>query len=72
MYSIRFFYNDGSYQDYKGITSVIYSSLDKKITVTGEDLLGHAFPLNRNLQLLGNGSNYSVSCTNLKSIHITK
>lgn len=72
MYTVDLYYNGGN-RLYEHIIKITYvDTLGNRITVEGDDLFTHDFPLRHNLQLFSSNGSFKVSHENLVAIEITK
>lgn len=72
MFSLLFRYENNSFQEYSNIKEVFYRTIVDEVTVTGEDIFKHRFPLDRNLHLYSDESSYIISAKGLKEISVTR
>lgn len=72
MYTFKFIYTDKTYQSYNNIVKVEYSTYHMPVTLTGEEVFSHDYPLSYDLHLFSENKNYKVSHEGLKSIEVEK
>ncbi len=72
MCNFEFEYKDGRVLTVDSINEVVYYVAGMRTEVTNENILTHRFPLTADLQLIGEGCNYSISHNDLLKIYIAR
>lgn len=72
MYFISFKFNDGHYEEFEHITKVEYATVANQVSVSGDDIFNHKFPLDYNMHLFSEKANYLLSHKGIARIDIEK
>ena len=72
MYTLRFWFDDKHDEEFKEIEKVEYATITQTVSVTGDEIFAHKFPLDRDMHLFSEKTNYIVSHKGLKRIDIEK
>lgn len=72
MHTFRIQYEDNSYQSFEHIIRVQYFDFDEYVTVQGDEILQHNFPIGKDMYLFAENAKYSASGKNAKFIYVFK
>lgn len=72
MYYFCVTYDDGKFIECDGVTSVTYNGFDRQVTVQGDEVGSHCYPLKKDLWLRVNSGIWCVRGDGVRSIQVCK
>lgn len=71
MYNVTIYYSDGQSKEFCNINTIKYFTTELK-TISNEQLLTMPIPVAKNIYLMSETSNISISCTNVAVVEVNK